>query len=130
MHCCSADQHMISAQGNWSNSAISAIVCPGAGVGGRSCVPNTKRCHDPGGNTAQTCDATGNWGGDQACMFLCATGNCTGTCTPNATQCSGTTLQTCDVSGSWQDTMTCPYACTGAACSGLCVPTSKRCSGL
>ena len=63
----------------------------------------------------------GNWGGDQACMYVCATGNCTGTCAPGAKHAAAHTQQTCNTNGSWQDTTVCPFVCTGAGNLHRCV---------
>ena len=92
------------------------------------CAPGKLRCD---GQTAQTCDATGNWKDDKTCVNqACVEGACQGVCTPGTLQCNGQTTQTCDATGAWQDGAACAnQACVAGTCQGVCAPGSQQCNG-
>src|SRR3954464_12263737 len=81
------------------------------------------------GFTPQNCDDHGIWKSDASCDGICSGGACSGTCTPDATQCNGQIVQTGDATGTWRDGAGCPAkACVSAACVGVCEPGAKQCS--
>jgi sulfatase modifying factor 1 len=77
------------------------------------CAHNATQCL---GNGVQTCGSNGRWGSVAACTNqACASGACTGVCTPGTQGCAeGTGVQTCGANGQWDN----PWPCTTGTCSG------------
>ena len=57
----------------------------------------------------------------------CASGTCTGVCSPGATQCDGLVLKTCNGNAQWDGLTPCSFVCENDACVGECKPGAKRC---
>jgi alpha-tubulin suppressor-like RCC1 family protein len=94
------------------------------------CTPTATRCLGAG---VQTCGPDGQWGVAVPCTSgACVGGQCSGSCVPNTTQCSGTSaVQTCSASGTWAPAVACTnQACVLGACTGVCTPGTTGCNGL
>ena len=102
------------------------------------CAPGQTQCSTS--TQPQTCDGTGTWQDDEACVDQTCVGgtdtnagaaSCQGQCAPGETQCrTGTQPQTCDATGGWADAKACAnQTCIEGTCTGSCAPGQSDCDG-
>jgi hypothetical protein len=101
-----------------------------SGVG--TCREGERRCGVD--QRPETCSASGDWVGGDACPFAClGQGECGGECRPDSKRCAGErglAPQTCDRSGRWMDSgAPCANLCSSGSCGGSCMPGAVRCGG-
>ncbi|MGC4113784.1 MAG: fibronectin type III domain-containing protein [Myxococcales bacterium] len=104
------------------HQACVAGVCIGV------CAPGELRCD---GQTPQSCDPSGGWRAEPACVHqTCVGGTCGGVCAPDELKCDGQTPQACDGDGLWASGAACAHqVCVAGACTGLCAPGELQCDG-
>lgn len=91
------------------------------------CEPGGMRCSGP---VVQLCLEEEWTAVGSPCPFACVDAMCTGSCVPDATECtSNSTLRRCDERGVWEEEDICRFACVDGACSGECRPGDRDCNG-
>lgn len=111
-------------------------MCPNVCVAGPTptcggdCRPGSTQCGAD--QTAETCDATGEWTTLERCAGVCQNATCSGECHPAATRCNAAgMLETCGADARWGSPTACTFVCNAMTgkCDGVCAPGSRRCNG-